>query len=196
MQSNDTPIENRFGEEVLESRRLQRLSQKDLAELLRQRGLVLDASAISRIEKGARAIRLSEAAVIADVLGFSLSDVEHPRDPMDDFARHRKSIDAGIEAAFHSSLEVAGDVIELGWLVERDPQVLQSVKDESGSSPTNITEYVKTLEAEWLRPTNIASTIGYNFESSELRDAVVSLIRTVTSFAVGEGTDGEHPETP
>jgi len=192
MQSNEMPIENRFGEEVLESRKLQRLSQKDLAEMLSGRGLNLDASAISRIEKGTRAIRLSEAAVIADVLGFSLSDVEHPRDPLEDLVRIRKTIDSSLNAAFDGALQVADAIQEMIYVLERHPQLLETVAAEWVISPTSLPEYVKAVELNWLRPTNIAKSIGTDLESVELRDAVRSLIRTVTSTAVNEEINVEH----
>jgi len=194
MQSNDLPIENRFGEEVLKTRRVQRLSQKDLAEGLSQRGLALDASAISRIEKGSRAIRLSEAAVIADALGFSLSDVEHPRDPLEDSARIRQTIEASLSAAFQASLQVADAFEDMIWLLEREPQVLESLVDGEGSAPGSLAEYAASIERRWRGPSNIAKSIGKDLESRELSEAVLSLIRTVTSFAVGEATNVEHPE--
>jgi transcriptional regulator with XRE-family HTH domain len=195
MQNNQVPIENRFGEEVLEVRRVGRMSQKDLSELLAQRGLMLDASAISRIEKGARAIRLSEAAVIAEVLGFSLSDVEHPRDPKDDFVRLRLSAEAALSAMHENSLQVADALLELTWLLERQPQLLKTLGNEFSAIPTNPTEYMEWARAEWLGKYWIATTIGTEFETSELREAVLTIIRDVASTGVGKvGDNFEHPE--
>jgi transcriptional regulator with XRE-family HTH domain len=45
------------------------MSQRELADRLRELGMDVDASAVSRIEKGVRAIRLSEAEAIARVFG-------------------------------------------------------------------------------------------------------------------------------
>jgi transcriptional regulator with XRE-family HTH domain len=194
MQSNQAPIENRFGEEVLASRNLQRISQKDLAEGLRSRGLNLDASAISRIEKGTRAIRLSEAALIAEALGFSLADVEHPREPLEEMTRVRKTLDASLSAAFQEALHVADAIQEMIWLIERDPQLLESLGDGI-VEPANLSEYVKSLELNWLGPTNVASAVGVDLESVELRDTARSLNSTVTTMAVGEVADGEHQAT-
>jgi len=196
MQSNEMPIENRFGEEVLASRRLQRISQKDLAEHLSERGLNVDASAISRIEKGTRAIRLSEAALIAGTLGFSLADVENPRDPGEDLERIKKAIDSSLSAAFQESLLVTDAVQDMLWLLERHPELLKALGRDWPVPPTSLSEYVKFLEMKWRGPTHIASAVGTDLESVELRDSVLSLIRTVTSFAVGGVTDGEHPEAP
>lgn len=67
-----TPDE-RFGEGVSEARALRGLSQKGLAAALTSRGFKVDASAVSRIEGGTRAVRLSEALIIANVLGVDLA---------------------------------------------------------------------------------------------------------------------------
>lgn len=196
MQPNEMPIESRFGETVLEGRRVLRISQKTLAELLSQRNLALDASAISRIEKGTRAIRLNEAAAIADVLGFSLSDVENPRDPEVDFARLRKNFDGVLNTVFDSALSVAESVEELTWIIDRYPELLKQLGDESGRAPTNVTEYVRWVEARWQSTTWIVTTAGVEFESDALRDAVISLIHAVVS-PVAEGPKRvEHKQTP
>lgn len=48
------------------------MSQRALSGLLANRGILLDASAIARIELGQRIIRLGEAAHIADILDFPI----------------------------------------------------------------------------------------------------------------------------
>jgi transcriptional regulator with XRE-family HTH domain len=190
MQSNEKPIENRFGEAVLENRRVLGISQKALADALSERGLSVDASAISRIEKGARAIRLSEAAIIAQVLGFTLSEVENPSDPKDDFARLRGTIDSGLEGTWKNASQVAEAVYELDWVLEKHPELLNSEWPEL----TTVTQYVEAIEAHWFRPTHITPTLGYEFESIELLEAVSSLIRNVALTAVDRGKHGKHPE--
>lgn len=65
-------IEQRFGQAVHEQRTLKGWSQREFAERLTDAGIAVDASAVSRIENGTRALRLVEAVVIADVLGQSL----------------------------------------------------------------------------------------------------------------------------
>lgn len=52
-----------------------------LAEVLNQR---VDASAITRIEKHERAVRLDEAVVIAELLGVRLETMLHERESVDD----------------------------------------------------------------------------------------------------------------
>ncbi|MCR4525662.1 helix-turn-helix domain-containing protein [Kocuria rhizophila] len=50
-------------------------SQKRLADELTARGVELDTSAVSRMEKGTRALRLSEAMAVADVLSTTLDQM-------------------------------------------------------------------------------------------------------------------------
>ncbi|TFD80532.1 helix-turn-helix domain-containing protein [Cryobacterium psychrophilum] len=196
MQFNETPIENRFGETVLEERRIQHISQKVLAGVLSDRGFSLDASAISRIEKGTRAIRLSEAAIIADVLGFSLADVENPRDPKDDFARHRESFDAALTETYDAAMKVASIIWDMDGLLDRHPDLLKPVEPWNEPGPTGITQYVEKIGADWLERRSIIKTIGLDFEEPGLRDAVLSVISNVVSTVVGAEEHVEHKEAP
>ena len=209
MQYYETPIENRFGEAVLDGRHRQGLSQKAMADLLTERGLAVDASAISRIEKGTRAIRLSEAAIIADVLGFSLADLERTRDPRDDLARLQNSIEAGLNASYLGAYQVSTAMDEIDWILGNEPQLLESLGD-FGSTLTSFSQYVKSVEDAWYKKHDMARAVGYAFESIEVRNAVSSLIRNVAGLAVDSAQnakedwwdaskgdeDGEHPEAP
>lgn len=67
-------FEERFGGRVREYRLDLGLTQGAFALVLAEHGLSLDASAISRIEKGIRAVRLGEAHVIARTFGVELED--------------------------------------------------------------------------------------------------------------------------
>lgn len=58
-----------FGQKVADIRKQSGLSQKRLAEQLTERGMPVDASAVSRLESGDRALPLSEVYIIAEVLG-------------------------------------------------------------------------------------------------------------------------------
>lgn len=60
---NAARIEHDFGERVRKARQALGITQRDLAD-----AVGLDASAISRLEQGARAVRLGEAALIAKAL--------------------------------------------------------------------------------------------------------------------------------
>lgn len=62
--------------EVSKARRVKLgLSQRALAERLKAFGISIDATAITRFERGQRDLRLREAVAIASLLDISLSDL-------------------------------------------------------------------------------------------------------------------------
>jgi transcriptional regulator with XRE-family HTH domain len=65
-------FDKKFGDLVREKREQKQWSQRRLAELLEEAGVRLDPSAVTRIERGTRDVKLREAAAIAAVLGFDL----------------------------------------------------------------------------------------------------------------------------
>jgi len=66
-------VEETFGQSVRERREQLGLSQRALAEMLGVHHLKLDPTAITRIEKGQRAVRLGEAVMIASALKVPLN---------------------------------------------------------------------------------------------------------------------------
>lgn len=71
----DACVNQNFGDALRSGREDAGLTQRALAESLRDRGVNLDQAAIARMEKGEREPKLTEAQVIADVLGFSLESI-------------------------------------------------------------------------------------------------------------------------
>lgn len=80
MQSPDegTRVEVIFGKGVKEMRAKRNWSQQALAERLDQAGLNIDSSGVSRIENGTRALRLSEALLVASALDIDLDWLLRP----------------------------------------------------------------------------------------------------------------------
>ena len=76
------------------------MSQRTLADKLAARGIVMDASAIARIEGGGRVVRLGEAIAIAHILGFSM-DLNQDGRPGDSVAADK------FERLAHQILEAA-----------------------------------------------------------------------------------------
>ncbi|WP_016890530.1 helix-turn-helix domain-containing protein [Mycobacteroides abscessus] len=70
-------INAQFGDRMRECRELRSWSQRQVADLLQAVGIKLDPSAITRIERGTRDVKLSEAIAIADVLGFDLDSIAY-----------------------------------------------------------------------------------------------------------------------
>lgn len=65
-------IEQVVGEQIASMRATRDMTQRSFAAALTDAGMPVDASAVSRIEKGTRSVRLAEAVIIADVLDVDL----------------------------------------------------------------------------------------------------------------------------
>ncbi len=194
MQINELPIENRFGQAVMDGRVAHRMSQKTLAVALREHGLSLDASAISRIEKGTRAIRLNEAAIIAALLGFSLAEVESPRDPKADFHDAERALGVGLHNLFSAAMKVASNISSMERLLDMQPELLVSLDADFPGGPTNIHEFLRLSRKMKSIRLSIAPSIAVSFETIELRDAVKSLICDEALQAVSEVIGVEYSE--
>lgn len=70
-------VNEQFGAQMRRSRESRGWSQRQLAEMLRAANLKLDPSAITRIERGTRDVKLSEAVAIASVLEFGFDSFSY-----------------------------------------------------------------------------------------------------------------------
>jgi transcriptional regulator with XRE-family HTH domain len=181
MQNNEWTSEQRFGSMVLSSRQALGMSQKDVSTLLSREGLALDTSAVSRIEKGTRALRLSEAITIARALGFSLADFEDAVPPADDFKRREERVDNALRSAHQSLIWAAEEMDGLAFVAELYPEVLAGVP--SPEPVRDARELLRWKAREWQN-NFIVNALGAQFETKELRDGVREVISAVATSAV------------
>lgn len=66
---------NVCGVKVAALRKKMKISQRELAELLVEAGLIIDKNAVQRIESGQRFVIDTEIGVIARVLGVTVSEL-------------------------------------------------------------------------------------------------------------------------
>jgi transcriptional regulator with XRE-family HTH domain len=136
-----TPEEN-FGSAVSFFRSSKQLSQRDFAARLTGRGMPVDASAVSRIEKGSRSVRLVEAMTIAEVLemdlesliGGSKTDSQH----LQTLRRRTDRTLQDLEAPF---LEAAWALIDSKGMLENHPELLGTLNDDKLGGPQNVEGY-------------------------------------------------------
>lgn len=96
MGRDDTTL-SEFGAAVAKTRNALGWSQKTLAEKLSERGLQVDATAVSRIESGGRSLRLTDALTIANALDVQLDDlVVRARSPLDQWFALQRGTDRAI----------------------------------------------------------------------------------------------------
>lgn len=92
MHKNQTGvIEKAIGAEIAKIRKERGLSQKQFIKKLSDNGLFIDASAVSRLERGDRALRIAECMIIAKSLEISvamlLRGVQTPEDRIKELAQ-------------------------------------------------------------------------------------------------------------
>lgn len=90
----DTSSAQQFANRMTVAREKAGLSQRALAQLVTDRGVKIDASAITRIERSQREAKISEAACISAVLGFTLDELA----PRTDDALKRAHLGSGYRA--------------------------------------------------------------------------------------------------
>jgi transcriptional regulator with XRE-family HTH domain len=78
MQSDDLRPELTFARRVRELREALGLSQIQLATTLTLKGVKIDPTSITRLEKGTRGVRLDEAVAIAEVLDRTVDEMLRP----------------------------------------------------------------------------------------------------------------------
>lgn len=127
-------IDQDFGQLVKKRREELKLSQRDFAARLNSAGMVADAPAISRIENGARSVRLPEAMAIATALDTQLVDLLGLRA----FQSRAESLQAQIDAVLSEHRKVTQAVFSaassLGSLSDYARGVIEEI-DAFGGSP-------------------------------------------------------------
>lgn len=70
------PTEDAFRQQMRAAREQAGVTQAELAELLSARGVKMDASAVARMERGERGVKLAEAHVIAEILELRTKPID------------------------------------------------------------------------------------------------------------------------
>ncbi|RPE75213.1 MULTISPECIES: helix-turn-helix domain-containing protein [unclassified Frondihabitans] len=126
------------------------LSQRAFAESLAGQGMTVDASAVSRIESGARVLRVTELLAIATLLDVRLGDLV-PQSPSEDPLRHQKIgllsaranlleglrsfLDARVELAISASMLGLTDDADVAPLLADD---LEAMVEHARAEQTNL----------------------------------------------------------
>lgn len=139
-------IEKQIGAEVARIRKVRKLTQKQFAEALTTAGMGVDATAVSRLEKGERSLRIAECVIIAEVLKMGveslLRGVQTPAQRVREVIR-----DAELELvtaqrnlwrwlAYHYDTKLT---------LERFPELLNTVSSELESSEDYLPMVAKKL---------------------------------------------------
>lgn len=173
-------VESGFGGRVKAERQRAGMTQRHLAELLG-----VDPSAISRLEQGARAIRLGEATRIAEALGRSLSSLVRGDDadltPRAVLAQRARKADGAIVAIRSAAVALAREFGFISELLQASPEALEAIGDDEAGHPTTANGYF-----DWVAE-KVAEFVASLADSVYVPDVYVAeMINAVVASAVSD----------
>lgn len=187
-------IEQIVGESIATLRAMRGMTQRDLASALTEAGMPVDASAVSRIEKGMRSVRLAEAVIIAGVLdvdlGFLMRGILTPEMQ---FKEIRGYADASRRQAVRPVVDFLNGLAEAKQFLEANEGLLATLGDDG---PASADEYVP-----WVAK-RIEGLLAEDFdelcvvESARDRDQLLDVVnRWAATLIVLESERVEVPMT-
>jgi transcriptional regulator with XRE-family HTH domain len=193
-------IEESVGEAIAAYRAGRGVTQRQLAADLTAAGMPVDASAVSRIEKGTRSIRLTEAITIANILDVDLDLlVDGVRTPNEELKRVRRNTDVFMSHLDEPFMLFMSGVLETKWLLEANPQLVESLRDEEFGAPNGPSDYVRWCGERVARlqvdPDSEVLTRTQE-EASELLSLMLAWAsnRVHADPDLQETANGKHPE--
>jgi transcriptional regulator with XRE-family HTH domain len=139
-----------FGVRVRNARDERKWSQRKLAEELDKLGVKLDPSAVTRIERGSREVKLREAAAIATALGVPLQNLAPPPDstPREQFLSCIGSAGEQGLAARQALASMAAYYAMALHLIEHHPDLLPELGAELTGAERDDIRHVQTQTVE------------------------------------------------
>jgi len=203
-------FEERFGSRVREYRLDSGLTQGAFVLVLAEHGLSLDASAISRIEKGVRAVRLGEAHVISRAFGVELEDfLRSCMTDVEEFRAARDMANRAMRSGRSNIVWMLRGFQRAGRVLERNPSVSDLLEDEEFERPRDSQAYfdwatrrmAKLAATTWALHGDSHVPADSLAEAEALSKLAFQLAADVTSIYSSveddeEGSDGEHSTAP
>jgi transcriptional regulator with XRE-family HTH domain len=124
-----------FGQNLRDARLRKGWSQRHLADVLESRGVRLDPSAVTRIERGSRDVKLREAAVFADCLDVELQQLMSPNglDPLAMVLELLRNAEGKVRVGRSAFAEMALNVHAADALLQLRPAVIDELRRHRGS---------------------------------------------------------------
>lgn len=193
---NEAPnADQLFGQAVVRARQARELSQRAFADKLTTAGMTVDASAVSRIEKGTRSVRLNEALTIADVLDVDLTElVDAAQTTRQIFARQRRHLDMAMKSFEGAGYELANALADIHFHIQTDPSVLEAARDERFSDPTDADSYLEWVAKRWRANTQVSGP-ELVVKSKEGASKLLHVLQAVTDGVV-DAMDEEDDVEP
>ncbi|WP_170292467.1 helix-turn-helix domain-containing protein [Mycolicibacterium grossiae] len=128
-----------FGQRVRAHRQQRKWTQRRLADLIG-----VDASAVSRIEQGVRAVRLGEAASIAKALDVDLDRLVFGGavPPEEWLRKSREAANSSMHVARAAAVEMADAYLEIAEALSKHPSLFETFDDGNSKwVPKTVDEY-------------------------------------------------------
>lgn len=190
-----------FGLRVKEQRKQKKWTQKKLAEIIG-----IDASAISRIEQGVRAVRLGEAAQIAQALNTDLDELvfggEVP--PEVELQRSRDIANRTMHQIRFAAVELADSYLDIAELLSKHKGLFAALsygEENEKNLPKTIPDYFKWVEKRIRAIYPPDHHVRSYTPDQQMADRVQSLIAAITENIVStiplpEDDDEDRPDEP
>lgn len=137
-------VEESVGEAIARHRVRSGMTQRQFAAKLTSAGMPVDASAVSRIEKGTRSIRLTEAMTIANVLNVDLDFlVDGVRSPAEELKKIQRDTDMFLSDMSESFMLFTSGMLHAKWLLENNPELVEVLHDDEHGPPTAPGDYLQ-----------------------------------------------------
>ncbi|BCW59593.1 helix-turn-helix transcriptional regulator [Arthrobacter sp. StoSoilB20] len=192
-------VEQTFGAEVARLRSLNDMSQRAFAKKLTDRGMAIDASAVSRIESGSRALRLNEALIISDVLNVDIDLlISGARTEKQEFRTRRRYANLMMGQLSDAALDFLAAFGHVNDYLQAHPELLVELDDDNLGRPANADEYLdwvgSRMEQINARPDTEVVVAKNQAEADALKDLIRRFVTGLVSVGEDEVSDGEHPE--
>ncbi|MFE3051571.1 helix-turn-helix domain-containing protein [Nocardia sp. NPDC059239] len=168
-------------------------SQKKLAEILGERSLRLDPTAITRMEAGARRIGLGEAAMIADVLNIDMAELIFELQPASShLQRGRRSADMAMESARQSLHDTAKAFLHVAGILSENPELVPELASERDKAPKVASQYLDWVSKRTRRLMAMGPWLPVYVEDPFQRDGLQDLITMISSDLIAIGTKDDE----
>lgn len=173
-------IEKTIGAQINTLRKMRKLTQKQFAERLSERGMPVDASAVSRMEKGDRALRVAECLIIAEVLETDVSMLLRGiQTPAQELSENRKFSDFSLQAMSDRVWDWLTFLMVAKWSLEDQPELASTIGEGFSEGDSYLPWVSKRLrQLPWDdsespdEPAAAAIIVRDNQERQELLDCV------------------------
>lgn len=145
----------------------------------------VDASAVSRIEKGNRSVRLTEAMIIADTLDEDLSFLMGiMRSPSQDIQARRRAIDSLLHDLRFRVKALFDSIADLTFDLSRKPELLAYIADDNAGKLETAAGYPQWI-AERVERWDIDPDTYTQVATKEEVEGLTSLVLRIAEKQVG-----------